>query len=43
LHRDCDVLDWIADTTVIIGVLIVIIAFKLRRQRRSTNARSMRA
>lgn len=24
LHRDCDVMDWLADTYVIVGVLIVV-------------------
>ncbi len=24
LHRDCDIMDWVADTTIIVGVLIVV-------------------
>lgn len=24
LHRDCDIMDWVADTTIIIGVLVVV-------------------
>ncbi|WP_301089968.1 hypothetical protein [Sphingomonas sp.] len=24
LHRDCDIMDWVADTAVIIGVLVVV-------------------
>lgn len=24
LHRDCDIMDWVADTSVIIGVLVVV-------------------
>jgi hypothetical protein len=24
VHRDCDIMDWVADTAVIIGVLVVI-------------------
>lgn len=24
LHRDCDILDWVADTTVIVAVLLVV-------------------
>ena len=24
LHRDCDVMDWVADTAVIVGVLVVV-------------------
>ena len=28
LHRDCDVMDWLADTLIIIAVLTVIVAFR---------------
>ena len=31
LHRDCDVMDWIADTAVIIGVLVVVRIVRGRR------------
>lgn len=31
LHRDCDILDWVADTTVIIAVLVVIAVVRGRR------------
>ena len=24
LHRDCDIMDWVADTTMIVGVLVVV-------------------
>lgn len=24
LHRDCDIMDWVADTSVIVGVLVVV-------------------
>ncbi|MDR6787090.1 hypothetical protein J2Y58_000428 [Sphingomonas sp. BE138] len=24
LHRDCDIMDWVADTTIIVGVLVVV-------------------
>lgn len=24
LHRDCDIMDWVADTAIIIGVLVVV-------------------
>ncbi|KQN93692.1 hypothetical protein ASE95_01805 [Sphingomonas sp. Leaf231] len=24
LHRDCDVMDWVADTAIIVGVLVVV-------------------
>lgn len=35
LHRDCDVMDWIADTAVIIGVLLVVRIVRGRRGARS--------
>ncbi|WP_232834039.1 MULTISPECIES: hypothetical protein [unclassified Sphingomonas] len=28
LHRDCDIHDWLADTTVIVGVLLVVVAWR---------------
>jgi hypothetical protein len=28
LHRDCDIHDWLADTTVIAGVLLVVVAWR---------------
>ncbi|MBY0302348.1 MULTISPECIES: hypothetical protein [Sphingomonas] len=31
LHRDCDIMDWIADTAVIIGVLVVVRIVRARR------------
>ncbi|MEH3099251.1 hypothetical protein [Sphingomonas adhaesiva] len=31
IHRDCDVMDWIADTAVIIGVLVVVRIWRGRR------------
>ena len=31
LHRDCDVMDWIADTAVIVGVLLVVRIVRERR------------
>lgn len=24
LHRDCDIMDWVADTAIIVGVLVVV-------------------
>ena len=30
LHRDCDILDWVADTFVIAVVLLVVIAWRRR-------------
>lgn len=32
LHRDCDIMDWVADTAVIIGVLLVVALVRGRRQ-----------
>lgn len=35
LHRDCDILDWVADTAMIAGVLLVVaLSRKLARRRR---------
>jgi hypothetical protein len=31
LHRDCDIMDWIADTAIIIAVLLVVWAVRRRR------------
>ena len=31
LHRDCDVMDWVADTAVIVGVLLVVRIVRGRR------------
>jgi VanZ family protein len=31
LHRDCDIMDWIADTAVIVGVLVVVRIVRARR------------
>ncbi|WEK42555.1 MAG: hypothetical protein P0Y64_14350 [Candidatus Sphingomonas colombiensis] len=28
LHRDCDIMDWVADTTIIIGVIAVVAIFR---------------
>ncbi|WBH16852.1 VanZ family protein [Sphingomonas radiodurans] len=33
LHRDCDIMDWVADTVVIVGVLAVV---ALTRRRHAT-------
>ncbi|MDQ2893645.1 MAG: hypothetical protein M3R64_11245 [Pseudomonadota bacterium] len=30
LHRDCDIRDWLADTLVIIVVLLVVVAYRKR-------------
>lgn len=30
LHRDCDIMDWVADTVVIVGVLLVVAISRLR-------------
>ncbi|WP_258043085.1 hypothetical protein [Sphingomonas sp. NBWT7] len=35
LHRDCDIMDWIADTAIIAGVLVVV-ALSRRRRRVAT-------
>jgi hypothetical protein len=36
LHRDCDVMDWVADTFIIVAVLVVIaLARRLRQSRRA--------
>lgn len=32
LHRDCDIMDWVADTAVIVGVLLVIALVRGRRR-----------
>jgi VanZ family protein len=34
LHRDCDILDWVTDTTAIVVALAVISLVRARRQRR---------
>ena len=31
LKRDCDIMDWVADTTMIVGVLFVVAAARSRR------------
>ena len=31
LHRDCDVMDWIADTAIVIGVVSVVWMSRLRK------------
>ncbi|UVO52100.1 hypothetical protein M0208_16870 [Sphingomonas sp. SUN019] len=31
LHRDCDILDWVADTSMIVAVLVVIALVRSRR------------
>ena len=31
LHRDCDIMDWVADTSIIIGVLLVVAISRRRR------------
>ena len=31
LHRDCDIRDWVADTGIIAGVLIVVWAYRRRQ------------
>ena len=31
LHRDCDIMDWVADTAIIIGVLAVVALSRRRR------------
>lgn len=28
LHRDCDIMDWLADTTIIVGVILVVYLFR---------------
>ena len=33
LHRDCDIMDWVADTTIIIGVLLVVRVGRRARRR----------
>ncbi|TPG13225.1 hypothetical protein EAH84_06485 [Sphingomonas oligophenolica] len=30
LHRDCDIRDWVADTLVIVVVLLVVVAYRKR-------------
>lgn len=30
LHRDCDIWDWVADTTVVVAVLLVVRLFRAR-------------
>ncbi len=34
LHRDCDIMDWVADTAVIVGVLVVVRIARGRRRAR---------
>ncbi|WP_425228795.1 hypothetical protein [Sphingomonas sp.] len=31
LHRDCDIMDWAADTAIIAGVLLTIAAYRARQ------------
>lgn len=31
LHRDCDIMDWVADTAIIAGVLLVVAVTRSRR------------
>lgn len=31
LHRDCDIMDWVADTAVVIGVLAIVMLARRRR------------
>ena len=33
LHRDCDIMDWVADTAVVIGVLLVVRVYRARGTR----------
>ena len=33
LHRDCDIMDWVADTTIIVGVLLVVRVGRRARRR----------
>jgi hypothetical protein len=35
LHRDCDIMDWVADTAII-AVILLVAAFSLRRRRVAT-------
>ena len=30
LHRDCDIMDWLADTAIIVGVLLVVALYRRR-------------
>lgn len=34
VHRDCDIMDWAADTAVIVGVLVVVALFRRARSGR---------
>jgi hypothetical protein len=34
LHRDCDIMDWVADTAIIVGVVLVVAAARTGRPRR---------
>jgi hypothetical protein len=36
LHRDCEVLDWVADTIAVIVVLVVVVAIQRVRRQRTT-------
>jgi hypothetical protein len=33
LHRDCDIMDWVADTAIIVGVIVVVAAVRPARPR----------
>jgi hypothetical protein len=41
LHRDCDIMDWVADTSVIVGVLAVVAFVERGRRLRNRSARNM--
>lgn len=34
LHRDCDIMDWVADTAMIVGVVLVVAVARSGRPRR---------
>ncbi|MEA1083820.1 MAG: hypothetical protein EOP65_12555 [Sphingomonas sp.] len=34
LHRDCDIMDWVADTAIIVGVVLVVAVARSGRPRR---------
>jgi len=36
LHRDCDIMDWVADTTVV--VIVMLVAGQLRRMKAARRA-----
>ena len=43
LHRDCDILDWVADTGAIIAALLIVGSFRRLRRNRAAKIADQRA